>query len=191
MGFLISGLSSSYLQSMLGTALQNATAGSKTTRNASATSPASVPQASEVNQPSPFAELLDTLQGLQQSNPAKYSQVTTQIATNLTSAADAAQSSGETTAATALSQLASDFSSASQTNQLPSIQDLAKSVHLYGHHSQHSSSVSGGDSNGSANQSLSQVLSAFQSGAPQNDSLNPMSIILNTLSGAGIGGSIG
>jgi hypothetical protein len=191
MGFLISGLSSSYLQSMLGTVLQSAGLTSKTARSPSSTGPTSVPQTPEANHPSPFAVLLDALQQLDQSNPTKYSQVTQQIATNLTNAAETAQSSGQDSAASALSQLASDFSSASQNNQLPSIQDLANAVHLLDHHSQPSPSDSGSASNGRANQSISQMLSAFQTDASQNDSLNPMSIILNTLSTAGIGGSVG
>jgi ribosomal protein L22 len=201
MGFLISGLSRSYLQSMLGTVFESGGLASNTTRSASSTNAPSVSQTPEVNQPSPFAVLLDTLQQLQQSNPSEYSQVTEQIATNLTNAAQAAQSTGNTTAASALSQLAGDFSSAAQNNQLPSIQDLAQAVHLHRHHSQPSSSSSDSTvtaagssvnaSNGSANQALSQMLAAFQTDASQNDSLNPMSIILNTLSSAGMGGSVG
>jgi len=38
----------------------------------------------------------------------------------------------------------------------------------------------------SATQVLSQLLSAFESNGTQSDSLNPMTIILNTLSNAGI-----
>jgi hypothetical protein len=196
MGFFIGGLSSSYLQSMLGTVLQSAGVTSNATRSPSSTGSTSAPQTPEVNQPSPFAVLLDTLQQLQQSDPTKYSQVTQQVATNLSSAAQAEQSSGHTTAANALSQLASDFSSASQNGQLPSIQDLAKAVHLHSHHSQSASILSstgssGSASNSSANQTLRQMISAFQTDASQNDSLSPMSIILNTLSSAGIGGSVG
>jgi len=201
MGFLISGISRSYLESMLGTVFESGGLASNATRSASSTSPQSVSQTPEVSQSSPFAVLLDTLQQLQQSNPTKYSQVTEQIATNLTNAAQAAQSTGNSVAASALNHLASDFSSAGQNNQLPSIQDLAQAVHLHRHHSQPSSSGSGSTvtaagssvnaSSGIANQALSQMLAAFQTDPSQNDSLNPMSIIQNTLSSAGIGGSVG
>lgn len=191
MGFLVSGITGSYLQSMLGTALQGTRSASTTTRSPGLTSPTSVSQTPEVDHPSPFGVLLDTLQQLQQSDPVKFSQVTQQIANKLTSAAGTAQSSGNTTAANALSQLASDFTTASQNSQLPSIQDLASAVHLIGQHSQPSSSESGGSSNSTANQKLSQMLSGLQTDASHDSSLNPMSIILSTLSNAGIGGSIG
>jgi hypothetical protein len=44
-------------------------------------------------------------------------------------------------------------------------------------------------SNSGASGSLSQLLAGLEASGTQNDSLNPMSIILNTLSTAGIGGS--
>ena len=174
MGFFVSGLSSGYLQSVLGTVLQISGLTSNAARNSpNANSATSVPQPPDGSQSSPFATLLDTLQQLYKSNPAKYSQVAEQIATNLGNAAETAQSSGRTTAANALNQLASDFSNAAQNNQPPSVQDMAKAVHLHGHHSHHLSA------------------SAFQADASQIDSLNPMSIISNTLSSAGIGASRG
>jgi hypothetical protein len=46
------------------------------------------------SQLSPFAQVLNTLQQLQQTNPTEYQQVTQQIATNLQSAAQTAQSQG-------------------------------------------------------------------------------------------------
>jgi hypothetical protein len=38
---------------------------------------------------------------------------------------------------------------------------------------------------------VNQLLAAFQTGGAQSDALNPMSIIMSTLSSAGIGGSNG
>ena len=133
-----------------------------------------------------------------------YQQVTQQIATNLQSAAQTAQADGNSTAATQLNQLAKDFTSASTSGQLPSIQDLAKAIggHHHHHHSHAASADTDGDASGNgsssstsnsstASQSLSQLLSAFQANGTQNESLNPMSIILNTLSSAGISASNG
>jgi len=67
----------------------------------------------------PFAELLSTLQEMQQSAPTRYLQVTGQIATNLMGAAQAAQSQGDTAAADRLNQLARDFRDASRSGTLP------------------------------------------------------------------------
>jgi hypothetical protein len=64
---------------------------------------------SDSTQLSPLAQLLSTLQQLQQSNPIQYQQ---QIATNLQNAAQTAQAEGNTTAANQLNQLATDFTNA-------------------------------------------------------------------------------
>jgi UDP-2,3-diacylglucosamine pyrophosphatase LpxH len=149
---------------------------------------------------SPFAQLMSTLQQLQQSDPTKYQQVTRQIATNLQSAAQTAQSDGDATAANQLNQLANEFSNASKSGQLPNMQDLAQVTSGHHHHPHFHSVSADSDSNSSANcssssassssasQTLSQLLSAFQTSGAQSDALNPMNIILNTLSGAGING---
>src|ERR1019366_2800930 len=46
-------------------------------------------------------------------------------------------SDGNTTAATQLNQLATDFTSASKSGQLPSVQDLAQAVGGHHHHHHH------------------------------------------------------
>jgi G3E family GTPase len=130
-----------------------------------------------------------TLQQLQQNNPTQYQQVTQQIASNLKSAAATAQANGNTTQASELTQLSTDFSNASQNNQLPNVQDLAQAVaggHAHGHH-HHTSGTDTSSSDSSDANSLSQALSAFlaQSTSQQN-SLNPLTIIDNTLTSAGI-----
>jgi hypothetical protein len=195
---------SSYLQSLLDTALQ----GTGSTTNATGksltnTSSSPVGQQPDSSQLSPFAQLLNTLQQLQQSDPTQYQQVTQQIATNLQSAAQTAQSDGNTTTANQLNQLATDFTNASQSGQLPNIQDLAQAMgggHHHHHHSHASSSDSSSDSSSgssstsalstssasSTSQLSNQILAAFQTSGTQNDSLNPMAIIMNTLSQAGI-----
>jgi len=85
----------------------------------SQTSIASPIQQSDGSQLSPFAQLPSNLQQLQQTNPTKYQQVTQQIATNLQSTAQAAQSQGNASAANQLSQLATDFTTASTSGQHP------------------------------------------------------------------------
>jgi hypothetical protein len=85
-------------------------------------------QGSDSGQLSPFAQLVSTLQQVQQQNPAEYQQLTQQIATNLQSAAQTAQTDGNSPQANQLSQLATDFTNASGTGQLPNLQDLAQAV---------------------------------------------------------------
>jgi hypothetical protein len=153
----------------------------------------------DTSQLSPFAQLMNTLQQLQQTNPSKFAQVTQQIATNLQSAAQTATSSGDTAAASQLNQLATDFSNASTSGQLPNVQDLAKAIG--GGHHHHASSASDSSSTASsassaatsssslsstASQALSELFSAFQSNSAPSASTDPMSIIMSTLSNAGI-----
>ena len=191
----------SYVQSILTSAIQGA--GSTTDPNIhglNAVDPvSSVAQSPDNSRLSPFAQMLAELQQLQQSDPAKYTQVTQQIASNLQTAAQTATTSGNTTAAAQLTQLASDFTSASKSGQLPSVQDLAQVAGAHHHHhhahaasadsattSSTDSSSTSSASSSSASQTLSQLLAAFQTGSTQSDTLNPMSIIMSTLSSAGI-----
>jgi len=195
----IGNLSNSYLEQILASALQSAGIGANTsgTSNASGVTPS---PSADSTQLSPFAQLASALQQLQQSDPAKYAQVTQQIATNLQSAAQSAQSQGNLNAANQLTQLANDFTTASQTGQLPNLQDLAQAVgggggHHRHHHAQGASdSSSTADSSSStsttASQTTNQLLaSLFQtnsSQSAQDTALNPESIILNTLTSAGV-----
>ncbi|HUE05395.1 MAG TPA: hypothetical protein VMR62_37965 [Bryobacteraceae bacterium] len=186
----INNLSSSYLQSLLSTGLQ------KTGTAGSSSGTASVTSQPESGQLSPFAQVMSTLQQLQESNPAEYGQVTGQIATNLQSAAKTAQADGNSTQATQLNQLASNFTSASQSGQSPNIQDLAQTLGGGGHHHHHfhssvhsdsdSSTSSDSTTSGSSTNQMNQMLAAFQTNSSANESLDPMAIISNTLSSAGI-----
>lgn len=212
----INSLSSSHLQSILANAIQAAGLTTNTSNDSlSGIDTSSVSQGSDNGGLSPFAQLMSTLQQLQQSNPTQYTQVTQQIAANLQTAAQTAQSDGNATAVTQLSQLATDFTTASTSGQLPNIQDLAQAMggqgvgghHHHHHHSQaaatdstgdpsasssssgSSSSASSAASSTSAAQMLTQLLSALEANATQSDALNPMSIITNTLSSAGVGTS--
>jgi hypothetical protein len=162
---------SGYLQSIAGAALSKATG--NTTGGVNSTA---LPAQTDNGQISPFAQLMSTLQQLQQSNPAQYQQVTQQIATNLQSAAQTATASGNTTAATQLTQLATDFTNSSKSGQLPSVQDLAQALGGAGHHHHGHHHASSG-----TNTQFSQALEAFQSNGTQSGSFDPMSIIMNTL----------
>jgi hypothetical protein len=202
----INNLANSYLQTLLG-----ANSGGPSLNTASKSASTTSSQQPDNGQLSPFAQVISSLQQLQQSNPTEYQQVTQQIATNLQSAAQSATNEGNTSAASQLNTLASDFTTASQNGQLPNISDLAQAIgggghhhHHHGHHatssdsstdssssSSSSSSTSSTSSTGATSTSgssspLDQLLAAFQSNATQSDSLNPLSIITNTLTSAGI-----
>jgi hypothetical protein len=191
-------LSNNYLQSILNNAVQNSGLNSNSA-NAVGSSPAALP--TDNQQLSPFAQLVGQLQQLQQSDPAKYQQVTQQIATNLQSAAQTAQADGNTKAASQVNQLSTDFSNASTSGQLANLQDLAQATtghHHHGgggHHHAHAassdpdSSPADPTSTSSLSQTLSQLLSGLQTDGTANGSLDPMAIILNTLSSAGLSSS--
>ena len=201
----LSSLTTGYIQSALRTAFQSA--GITGLSTGAANSSISVQGLQDQGQLSPFAQMLSTLQQLQQSNPTQYQQVTQQISTNLQNAAQTAQSQGNTTAANQLNQLATDFSNASSSGQLPSIQDLAQAIgggHHHHHHGGggHSSSASSTDSatdgsssssssTSSSNQSLDSLLSALESESSNDtsSSLNPLTIINQTLQNAGVLGT--
>ena len=173
----------SYLQSVMATSFRGTGQTGQTSSNSSSIGMSTGLQ-SDNSQLSPFAQLMSTLQQLQQSNPTQYQQVTQQIATNLQKAAQTEQSDGNTTAASQLSQLSTDFSNASQSGQLPNIKDLAQAVGVQHHHHHHHGG--GTDGGSSANSASSSSAAWFQTSATQNNSLNPMAIISNTLSAAGI-----
>jgi hypothetical protein len=157
--------------------------------SAATASAGSSPAAGDSKQLSPFAQIATTLQQLQQQSSTQYQSVTGKIAANLQTAAGAAQGAGNTTLANQLSQLSSDFSSASQNNQLPDFHDLAQVI-AGGHNHRHgeaSASTSGGgnSSAGSGGADAASLLSQFSAGG-QNQALNPVSIVFSTLSSAGI-----
>jgi hypothetical protein len=166
-------LTGSYLQSLLG----NQSAASSTvnsTNSANSTDPSSLTVPQDNQQLSPFAQMLSTLQQMQQSDPAKYQQVTGQIAQNLQSAAKTASADGNTTQANQLGKLATDFSNASQNGQMPNIRDLTQASGAGAHHHHHQHHHHHGGSG------------SYQAGSTQDNSLNPMSIIAGSLSGSSI-----
>src|SRR5262249_35437145 len=157
-----------YIQSLLSTA--TGTLGSVNFASSTATSDIGSLLSSSESAPSlsPFAQMMSTLQQVQQSNPAQDQPLTQQLGTNLRSALQTAQENGDTAQASRLSQLSNDFQTASSSDQLPNVQDLASALgggHHGGHHhhfdaSGSSSSSSGSSSSGSAStQNLLQLLS--------------------------------
>jgi hypothetical protein len=138
----------------------------------------SASQSQDKSQLSPFAQMMSNLQQLQQSDPAKYQQVTQQIATNLQSAAQTAQANGDSAAADRLNQLAGDFSNASKSGDLPKMSDMAQALgaHRHGHGHHHAPPASSDSDSSSASQTLGQVLAAYQNTSSPSTGLDPMSI---------------
>ena len=170
----ISNLSGSYLEQALAGALQSVTqsTAAQSTAGSTASTTAATSTKSDSSQLSPFAELVSGLQQLQEANPTEYKQFAAQVATNLTNEAQTIQGQSPGAAAQ-LTQLAADFTSASQSGQLPSLQDLAQAVGGGGsdggagaggghHHHHHSSSTDGSSSSSSTSQTLTQLLSSLQ-----------------------------
>jgi hypothetical protein len=119
--------------------------------------------------------------------------VTQQISSNLQTAAQSATSEGNTSLAGKLNQLSTDFSSASTSGQLPSIQDLAQAIgggggHHHHHHGGGSSDAAASATTGSSSSNVSQFLQSLSASTSSsaNSSLNPTSIIFDTLSSAGV-----
>jgi hypothetical protein len=109
---------------------------------------------------SPFAQMLSQLQKLEQSSPTQYAQVSQQISTNLSAAASTAQTRGNSKLATQLNTLSKDFSTASQTGQLPNVTDLESVMHSVGQTAaaSASSAISGAGSHSKAINIIGQVL---------------------------------
>jgi hypothetical protein len=186
--------SEAYLQSFLSSTLNGSsstTSTSSTTGTTSSSSVSSLTMPTDSQQLSPFAQLMSTLQQLQQQNPTEHQQVTQQIATNLQTAAQTAQSQGNTAAATQLSALSTDFQNASSSGEMPSISpnlrisDLSQA--LSDHHPDQYFESS---SDSYASSSTSSAGSATSDGT-QSDALDAMSTIMSTLSSAGLGASNG
>jgi len=131
-------------------------------------------QSADSSQLSPLAQIVSALQLLQENNRSQYQQVTQKIAANLGTAAQTATATGETAAAKQLHQLATDFTTASVSGELPDLQGLANTI--------------GGQYQTPA-AADSEDRWSFTSTSPPvlttNPALNPVTIILNTLSSSG------
>jgi hypothetical protein len=178
----VNSLSSTYLQQILDAALGGGVNNNQSSNLLTVPTTGSAGPQPDNGQLSPFAQIASSLQQLQQSNPTEYQQVTAAIATNLTAAAQTATTDGNTNAAGTLTQLASDFTSASQNGQLPNLQDLAQATGgTSGHHHHHH--------HGGGGSSSSSTTSSTSSTTGSQSSLNPLNIIFQTLASAGITGT--
>ena len=175
-------LASGYVQSLF-TGSANATSQAGTTTSGT----------QNTSQLSPFAQVLSTLQQLQQSSPSQYTQLTQQISGNLQTAAQSATAAGDTGLAGVDTRLATDFQSASTSGQLPNVQDLARAMggghrhHHFGDFSSGATTPAAAGTTGATSgvAAFLQTLNSTQAGSASG-SLNPMSIIENTLSTAGV-----
>jgi hypothetical protein len=181
----ISGFSPSYVQQALASAIQSSGLSASTGANSNSKAPGTSISSSSSDSAglSSFAQLVSTLQQLQQSNPTQYKEVTQQISTNLVTAAQTAKSQGNSGAANQLTQLANDFSAASQTGQLPNFQSSASTSGTGGHHHHHHGSSSSSSSSSASSASAS---TSDSDSSSSSTSLDPATIISNTLSNAGI-----
>jgi hypothetical protein len=128
-------------------------------------------QGADSSQLSPIAQIFNTLQQLQETNLDQYQMVTQKIATNLQSAAEKADSVGNSDAASQLNQLATHFRNASISGELPDIQALA---HVIGYELP------------IANEERSWNFTSVPKPLfATNPAFHPLSIILNTLSSSG------
>jgi hypothetical protein len=169
----------SLLQSILTSAVQGTRSTTNSTSSSLSTSASSlVAQSPDDTRLSPFAQLITQLQQLQQSDPAKYQQVTQQIATSLQNAAQTATAAGDTKAAAQLNKLATDFTNASKSGQLPDMQDLAQAVDGNKPPRHRPLETPSDDS--------TQLLSAYQAAATKSAATDPVSIIMSTLASGGV-----
>ncbi|HTX36489.1 MAG TPA: hypothetical protein VME43_15780 [Bryobacteraceae bacterium] len=208
----LSNIANPYIQSLTNAAMSALNSSQSPTGTSGISGSAALPQDSSP-QLSPFAQLMSTLQQLQQNSPTQYAQVTQQIAANLQSASQTALANGNTVQAQQLSTLSNDFTSASTNDQLPNISDLAQAMggghhhhHGSGAHSSSSSIASGTSTNSTgsgtaagstgsssstgststASETLSQLFGAYTNNDSEGEALNPLNIILGTLANDGI-----
>jgi hypothetical protein len=112
---------SSDIGSLFGNAIQGVTS----TKDNARTNAPTANQPSDTSQLSPLAQFFSTLQQVLQSNPGQYQQLTQLIASGLN---QVGQQSGNGASADPLSQLASDFSNAANTGNLPDVSNLANAI---------------------------------------------------------------
>jgi hypothetical protein len=160
----IAALYGGYVDSLLNKSSQNGGAPVTGTNGSGGFSASS--QRADSSQLSPLAQIFNTLQHLQETNPTYYQQVTQKIAANLQAAAQTAESSGHADAASQLNQLAIDFANASMSGELPDVQALANVI-------------------GYRTPIATEQEDRWSWSSPFIPELNPLSIILKTLSGSG------
>jgi hypothetical protein len=103
------------------------TTGTATTTNASAASGTQT-QGNDTTSVSPLGQFASWLHGLSQQNPAEYQKVTNGISNGLQKAATVAQHNGNTTLASELNDLSSQFETASVNGQFPAASQLEQAA---------------------------------------------------------------
>ena len=83
---------------------------------------------SSASQAAPFAEILDNVQDLAQSNASQYQQAMQKISGNLQTAAQSAAANGQTGLAADLTNLSGDLKNVSVNWQLPNISSLSQTI---------------------------------------------------------------
>jgi hypothetical protein len=121
--------------------------------------------------------LVGTLEALKESDPAKYTQVTGQIAENLLAAARIAGSRDDSGAAAELAQLAADFSAASGSGQLHTLlSDLTQAAGAG-----YAASASGTGGNHSKDTKIRAFLRTNESHTAQNAALDEAAVYVSTV----------
>lgn len=132
----------------------------------------SVAQQADASGLSPTAGFLSELQQLQTQSPSQFQQLVAAISNNLTQAAQAAANGGNTTRASQLNTLATQFQNAAQGGSIPTAQDLQKAG-LSGRHHHH------GGHHGSGQPGAT---NPFQTQSSDASSQDPLSALLGTTS---------
>jgi hypothetical protein len=133
--------------------------------NSTNNSPSSVSSAAQQNDASglsPTASFLNELQQLQIQSPAQFNQLMTSISSNLTQAAQTATTSGNTSQATLLKNLATQFQNAANGGPAPTAQQLQQAG-LTGHHHH-----GGGHHHGSGQSSSSSLFDSSTESSSQD-----------------------
>ena len=149
----ISPVSSLYQNSLqsIGSMLSASSTGGPVSSNYNNADPSS-----DASQLSPAAKMLQALQELQQQNPAEFKKLAADMSSHLKTEAATATQNGNTAQATALTNLAGIFQTASQTGTAPTAQALDQAgattgataaAHGYHHHHHGGGSGSGSSSN--------------------------------------------
>jgi hypothetical protein len=99
-----------------------------TTTTSTSTTTGTATPAGDSTTLSPLGQFASWLHGLSTSNPSQYQKVTSDISNGLQKAATVAQHNGNTTLASELDDLSSQFQTASQNGQFPAASQLQQAA---------------------------------------------------------------
>lgn len=195
---LISGPPNGYIPSLLNSLAARSPGGVNLAVNTTNVSAAISYGSQDSAQLSPLAQFVVQLQNIQESHPTEYPSVLSQIADNLKTAADTATQSGDPYTASDYNTLVKDFTDAAKSGGLPNIQDLVQvfedqgGIPTFGlappatyapSNSSATALTQPANATDLPNQSeklVADILHAIYSNNAQNNSPNPMNIVLNT-----------